>query len=116
MVRRKQVQAVLLVVALSGCLTGCVNSAAVEIYKGEYFYNFENATFTPHGKDENWCLSGDMSKAELPAKGPSGPWGTADVEVSGTLGPVGRFGNLGGCSRVLTVEKVLEIANMKSRE
>jgi hypothetical protein len=33
------------------------------IFRGEYFYNFENAVLTPDGKDEAWCIDGDMSKA-----------------------------------------------------
>jgi hypothetical protein len=38
----------------------------VEIYSGEYSYNFEYAYLAPDGLNEQWCLKGDMSEAELP--------------------------------------------------
>ena len=85
-------------------------------YSGEYFYNFENAYLTPDGKNEAWCLNGDMAKAELPAKDASGPWGTSHVVVRGKLGPVGHFGNLGMCKRVLTVTELVTVSNMRGRE
>ena len=95
----------------------CASSSAlseVGIYKGAYFYNFENSVLTPSGTTERWCVDGEMFKAMLPKKSRSGPWGTADVEIRGDLGPVGRYGGLGACSRVLTVLEVVSVKNRKS--
>ena len=39
-------------VAVSGCATSPV---PVDVYRGEYFYNFETAAFTPEG---NYCNLG----------------------------------------------------------
>lgn len=100
--------------ALVVSLTGGVSSSATGTYESEYFCNFENAVLTPKGTTDQWCLSGDMSKAELPATGPSGRWGTAYVTVRGDLGPDGKYGNLGSCSRVLAVKEVLSVSNMRS--
>ncbi|WP_458071776.1 hypothetical protein [Rhodanobacter sp. BL-MT-08] len=85
-------------------------------YSGDYFYNFEYASFFPDGKDVRWCVNGDMSKAELPAKDANGPWGTSHVIVQGTLGSSGHYGNLGACKRILTVTKILKVSNMRARE
>ena len=60
---------------------------------------------------ERWCLNGDMSKAELPEG-----WGTSQVTVQGTLGPKGRYGNLGSCTRVLTVTRLLSVDAMRNRK
>ena len=101
-------------VALSICALGC--SAAPQgdpVYRGEYFYNFEYKYLVPDGLDEEWCLEGDMSKAELPAVESTGPWGFSDVVVRGTLGPKGKYGNLGMCERVLTVTELPEVSNMR---
>ena len=86
------------------------------VYGGEYFYNFENAVFTPDGTNARWCIQGDMSQAELPAADASGPWGTSHVVVQGTLGPAGHYGSLGSCERVLAVTKILKVSDMKGRE
>lgn len=102
--------AVLLVAACASVPSG---QAA---YSGEYFYNFENAVFTPDGKEARWCIRGDMSMAELPAADVSGPWGTSHVVVQGTLGPLGHYGNLGSCERELVVAKILKVSDMKGRE
>ena len=85
-------------------------------YRGEYFYNFENAYFTVAGSQECWALKGDMSKAELPSLDGSSPWGTATVVLRGVPGPRGRFGSLGSCPHVFTVLEIIEISNMKRRE
>ena len=93
---------------------GCSPSPAVETYEGEYFYNFENAVLTPTGRtDERWCIQGDLSKAELPATHPTGPWGTSYVVVRGTLGPLGKYGSLGSCKRVLVVSELVRFTNMR---
>ena len=97
-------------------LAGCPSLSQDSTYSGEYFYNFENAYLTPDGKSEEWCLDGDMSKAELPAKDPNGPWGTSHVVVRGKLGPEGHFGQLGMCERVLTVTSVVRVTNMRGRQ
>lgn len=86
------------------------------IYRGEYFYNFENSYLTPDGKNEQWCINSDMSKAMLPAKNPGGRWGTSYVVVRGKLGPEGSFGGLGRCKRVLEVTEILEVKNMRGRD
>ena len=105
-----------LLLLLSITFTSEASQSKQQTYKGLYFYNFENAVLTPKGSAERWCVKGDMSSAELPATNSTGPWGTADVVVQGELGPVGRFGNLGSCSRVLSVSKVLKVRNKKGRQ
>ena len=101
-----------------GIAVACVACGALSetgVYKGSYFYNFENSTLTPQGTTERWCVDGDMSKAILASKkSASEPWGTADVKIRGELGPVGRYGGLGACSRVLTVHEVIAVSNKKS--
>ena len=98
-------------VAVLLLISGCVEPRPVQIYRGTYFYNFESSSFTPEGTNENWCLSGDMHKAELPAKGASGPWSTAYVVVRGKLSPPGRYCNLGASRYVLTVYDVIDVKN-----
>jgi hypothetical protein len=101
-----------LAVLLSVLCMGCAStSSSADTYSGEYFYNFEFAYLTPTGKSEQWCISGDMSKAELSER-----WGTSNVTVQGTLGPEGSYGNLGVCKRVLTVTKLVKVSNMRGRE
>jgi hypothetical protein len=86
------------------------------VYSGEYFYNFENSHFTPDGKDERWCINaGLMEKAMLPAKDDIGQWGKSHVVVRGKLGPLGNYGGLGTCKRVLGVTHIIEIKNMRGR-
>jgi len=79
--------------------------------RGEYFYNFEYAYITPDGKSERWCVKGDMSRAELPER-----WGTTTVEVAGSLGPEGKYGNLGACNRVLNVHRLLKAENLRGKQ
>ena len=99
------------------CVTSAVSAPpAARIYRGEYFYNFENAYFTLSGSKECWALKGDMSKAELPSPDKSPPWGTSNVVLKGTLGPAGRFGNLGACTHVFTVLEVMDVSNMRQRK
>jgi hypothetical protein len=86
------------------------------VYKGRYFYNFENSYLTPEGKDEAWCINSDMSKAMFPADSHGERWGTAYVVVRGKLGPKGSFGGLGRCKRVLEVTEILEVKNMRGRK
>ena len=89
---------------------------ADQVFRGEYFYNFENAFLTPDGTDEAWCIDGDMSTAMLPADSRGGQWGTSYVVVHGKLGPEGRFGSLGRCQRVLEVTAIIEVKNMRGRD
>lgn len=99
--------------ALVGLLLAASALNAAEttaIYNGEYFYNFENAVFTPDGTRERWCIEGDMSRAERPDG-----WGTSYVVVQGTLGPEGSYGSLGTCKRVLKVKKLIKVSNMRGR-
>jgi hypothetical protein len=84
-------------------------------YEGLYFYNFENAHFTPKGETKCWALKGDMSSAELPGKNGGASWGTAYVLVRGVLSQPGRFGNLGACTRMLTVLEVIEVRDRTQR-
>ncbi|WLI90975.1 hypothetical protein Q4S45_07620 [Massilia sp. R2A-15] len=86
------------------------------IYRGDYFYNFENSILTPDGKSEAWCINSDMSKAMLPAKNPGEQWGTSYVVVRGKLGPEGSFGGLGRCKRLLEVTEILEVKNVRGRK
>lgn len=108
---------VLATTALSIALTACASVAAKDaVYRGEYFYNFENAVFTPDGKNEDWCIKGSsMAQAELSATDPSGPWGTSHVVLRGKLGPRGTYGGLGRCKHELVVTEILEVTNMRGR-
>ena len=107
------------VLAMAVCmsLAACAREPTKDpAYSGEYFYNFENAIFTPDGKEEDWCLSGiSMQKAELPVKDSSGPWGTSHVVLRGNLGPRGSYGGLGRCKHILTVTEIVEINNMRGQ-
>jgi hypothetical protein len=97
-------------------LGASAQSAAPEVYSGEYFYNFENAMLTPDGSKECWAIHGDMRQAEIPAKAGESPWGTAHVMVRGTLSAPGHYGNLGACTRVLKVIEILQITDKKARD
>ena len=91
----------------------CSTNNAPTVIRGEYFYNFENAALTPDGKTECWEVRGDMSAAELLGDHPSGPWGRSKVEVVGTLSAPGEFGNMGTCTRLLTVTEVLSVQHLR---
>jgi hypothetical protein len=83
-------------------------------YSGEYFYNFENSFLTPDGKKENWCVDSPlMTKAMLPAKDSTEPWGMSHVVVRGRIGALGKYGGLGRCNRLLTVTALVEVSNMR---
>ncbi len=97
-----------LAVACAGCKTFYSETA---IYSGEYFYNFEFAYLTPNGEDERWCIDGNMAEAELPER-----WGKTYVVVEGRLGPIGSYGNLGACKRILTVTRLISVKNKHGRE
>ncbi|HEU0068800.1 MAG TPA: hypothetical protein VFQ26_05990 [Nitrospiraceae bacterium] len=86
-------------------------------YRGEYFYNFETAAFTPEGSSEAWCVdSGKLKDAELPADAKSGgAGGTADVVIIGVLSAEGHYCNLGAYKHFLDISKVVEIRNRKKR-
>lgn len=85
------------------------------VFRGIYFYNFENSVFTPDGKDESWCIDSDMSKAMLPPDKHGAQWGTAYVIVRGKLGPEGKFGSMGMCRRMLEVTEILEVKDKRRR-
>jgi len=94
-----------------------VPSATPQQYRGEYFYNFETASFTPEGSSEAWCVnSAKLKDAELPndASG-GGPSGTADIVVQGVLSAEGHYCNLGAFKHFLDITKVVEIRNRKRR-
>ncbi|GLQ88283.1 hypothetical protein [Dyella flagellata] len=95
----------LLSIALSACAT---TSKVGSTYAGSYFYNFEYAYLTPQGMDEHWCVDGDMLLAEL-----AGGSGSSDVVVQGVVGPIGHYGNLGVCQRVIKVTRVLEVKSRR---
>ncbi|EIL94309.1 hypothetical protein UU7_04897 [Rhodanobacter spathiphylli B39] len=103
-------------IALLLLVSSCVKPRPDQIYRGTYFYNFESSSFTPEGTNENWCLSGDLRKAELPARGPGGPWGSAYVVVRGELGPPGHYCNMGASKYVLTVHDVIEVRDKVARD
>mgnify|MGYP001087042858 FL=1 len=107
--------AVPVILLMDGCATA-KQPAPSKVFSGTYFYNFESSSFTPDGKGESWCLSGNMQQAELPAKGASGPWGTAHFVVLGTLSPPGHYCNLGASRYVLTVSQVLKVSDKRTRE
>jgi hypothetical protein len=104
-----------LLVALLFAALSVVGGTPASTYEGVYFYNFENAHFTPKGETKCWALKGDMSSAELPGKNGAAPWGTAIVVVRGVLSEAGRFGNLGACTRLLTVLEVVEVRERTQR-
>jgi uncharacterized protein YceK len=104
--------AVTLLLALAGCASV---GTKVETFSGEYFYNFEYAYLTPDGLNEQWCLKGDMSQAELPPTNGKGASGISHVTVQGTVGPRGSYGNMGVCKRILTVTKLVKVTNMRAR-
>jgi hypothetical protein len=106
----------LALIAVVLLISGCVKPRPDQIYRGTYFYNFESSSFTPEGTNESWCLSGDMSKAELPAKGPSGPWGTAHVVVHGKLSTPGHYCNMGASKYVLTVYNVIDVKDKVAKD
>lgn len=95
---------------LAGCASVGTKTAT---YSGEYFYNFEYAYLTPDGLNEQWCLKGDMSAAELPPSNGKGAEGTSHVTVQGILGPRGTYGTMGVCKRILTVTKLLKVTNVR---
>jgi len=92
-------------------------SPTPQLYRGEYFYNFESAAFTPEGSSEAWCVdSAKLKDAELPANANSGgASGTADVVVFGVLSAEGHYCNLGASKHFLDITKVVEIRNRKRR-
>ncbi|MGN6381799.1 MAG: hypothetical protein ACTHMK_04290 [Dyella sp.] len=107
--------AVSLVLMMGGCATAN-QPAASKVFSGTYFYNFESSSFTPDGTDETWCLSGSMQEAELPARGASGPWGTAHVVVLGALSGPGHYCNLGASRYILTVSQVIKVSDKRAQE
>jgi len=92
-------------------------SATPQQYRGEYFYNFETASFTPEGSSEAWCVdSAKLKDAELPNDSSSGgASGTADIVVLGVLSAEGHYRNLGAFKRFLDITEVVEIHNRKRR-
>jgi hypothetical protein len=100
-------------ITMSLFVGGCA-SAPGKVYSGKYFYNFESSSFTPDGTNEYWCLNGNMEQAELPAKGVSGPWGTAHVVVRGQLSPPGHYCNLGASKYMLKVYKVIKVTDKQA--
>jgi hypothetical protein len=97
---------------ISGC-SGVVPKSS--IYHGEYFYNFESASFTPEGSSESWCVnSAKFKDAELPSDGaPEGASGTAKVIVRGMLSPPGKYCNLGAYKHFLEITEVIDISNRR---
>ena len=105
-----------LMVLCTAALVGCASSpVSGDVYRGEYFYNFETAAFTPEGSSERWCVnSAKLKDAEVPTSGsPGGPWGTADIVVRGTLSPEGNYCNLGAYKRFLEITEVISISNKR---
>lgn len=103
-----------LMVLCMAVVTGCVSTPLPgDIYRGEYFYNFETAAFTPEGSSERWCVNSvKLKDAEVPANGShGGAWGTADIVVRGTLSPEGNYCNLGAYKCFLEITEVISIRN-----
>lgn len=107
----------LLTSAFAASLAACASGPSKDpVYRGEYFYNFENSHLTPDGSKEAWCIdAGTMSEAMLPAGDANGQWGTSRVVVRGKLSAPGSFGGLGRCRRVLEVTEIVEVSNMRGR-
>ena len=96
------------IVAISSCAR-----TDTLVVRGEYFYNFENASLTPDGKEECWEVKGDMSSAEFGGNGTSRPWGISNVVVRGALSAPGKYGNMGRCTREISVTEVISAENIK---
>ena len=105
---------VLLAGFVAGSSSGTVD---VQTYSGQYFYNFETASFTLDGASEAWCVAAaKLAAAELPSDGnPNGRWGTAHVVVRGVLSKEGHYCNLGAYRYFLDVKEVVEIRDQKRR-
>jgi uncharacterized protein YceK len=105
---------IILIVIISGCVSIVPKSA---IYRGEYFYNFESAYFTPEGSSESWCVnSAKLKDAELPTEKTSeDTWGTAQVVVRGLLSRQGKYCNLGAYKHFLEITEIIDISNRKRR-
>jgi hypothetical protein len=99
---------VVLVVAL-----GCTSKA--EDYSGEYVFNWEVSAFYPDSSQEAWDVVGNVKTVSCPSSEsiPFSSGGRAEVVFRGTLGPIGTYGHLGCCSRVLTVEQVVMVSKLK---
>ena len=99
-------------VALLICSGACAAGGEPMEVRGIYFYNFENAALTPEGQRECWEARGDMSAAELPAKGSGRPWGRSKVVVRGVLSEPGKYGNMGTCTHAIDVTEVLSVEHL----
>jgi len=107
-----------LLLVVSVMIASCASVAPKSsIYRGEYFYNFESASFTPDGSSEPWCVnSAKLKDAELPSDGtPERAWGTAQVVVRGVLSPRGKYCNLGAYKHFLEITDVIDISNRQRR-
>ena len=104
-----------LLAAAALLLSACASTAPKDqLYRGEYFYNFESASFTPDGGHEAWCVnSAKLKDAELPRTG--GPWGTAHVVLRGVLSADGSYCNMGAYKHFLEITEVVEISDRKSK-
>ena len=85
------------------------------VVEGVYFYNFENSYITPKGSSECWVVNGDMSAAELSAAGAATHSGTVEVKVKGMLGGPGHFGNLGACTHMFWVARIIHVGKRAQR-
>ena len=95
-------------------LSACATTRRSEnVYKGEYFHNFETSAFTPAGSKDSWCVNaGEMVKAQVPGSHS----GTAYVVVRGELSPAGHYCNLGAYKHILKVYEVVEVSNLRAVE
>ncbi|MGB4859158.1 MAG: hypothetical protein WBP11_07480 [Dokdonella sp.] len=106
-------------VAVVSSLSGCASGRSTDqLYRGEYFYNFESAAFSADRESQPWCVDPEkLIDAELPDDGTAaGPWGTAHVVVRGVLSEEGRYCNLGVTKRFLDITEVLEISNRQRKK
>ena len=83
--------------------------ASPQTYAGVYFYNFENAYFTPDGHKDCWVVGAALRSTEINPRNSPHPSGTARVVIRGLLGPKGHFGNLGTCTHVLKNVEILSV-------
>jgi hypothetical protein len=102
---------------LSTMASLCVaaSDAPPKTYAGVYFYNFENAYFTPDGNKDCWVVGTALRPAEINPRSSPHPSGTARVVVRRVLGPKGHFGNLGICTRVLKIVEIVSVTEQEAR-
>ncbi len=95
------------------CASNPMFWAASSTYSGRYSFHPFGIDFVPDGSSEVWVLVGAVKDL------PGGPKTGTDFEacgvwrhavVRGRLSSHGEYGHVGGCSRALSVVKILEVS------